>query len=134
VILRNAFISINGVDLSDECREVQVNDGFSEHDDTVMTHTAESAEPGLAQWTIVAKLRQNYTPGRTNATIRPLVGGAAVEVIVRHDAGPVGPANEQITGSGRIFKYTPISGAVGSSQEPTIEIKNAGSKLAYTTA
>lgn len=133
MILRNAFVSLNGVNLSDEVREVSVEDGRAEHDDTVMSHTAESVEAGMPQWTITVRLRQNYAAGKTNATVRPLVG-TKVTVVVRPDAGPVSATNEQITGIGLLSKYTPIGGAVGQPQEPTLSFRNAGTALAYATA
>lgn len=134
MILRNAFLSIAGVDLSDELRELTVTDGRAEHDNTVMTHTASSVEAGLPEWTITARLRQNYAAGRVHQTLRPL-NGTVVAVVVRYDAdAPVSATNEQITGNG-LLKYTqPIGGTVGQPMEPTIEIKNAGTALAYATA
>jgi hypothetical protein len=133
VILRNAFVSINGVDLSDHCREVSVDDGRAEHDDTVMSHTAESVEAGLPRWTITVRLRQNYGASGVHQTIRPLIG-TVVPVVVRPDAGAVSATNEQITGNGLLSRYTPIGGAVGQPQEPTLEFRNAGTALAYATS
>jgi hypothetical protein len=133
VILRNAFLSINGVDLSNEVREVQVEDGRAEHDNTVMSHTADSVEAGLPQWTISVKLRQNYAAGRVHQTVRPLIGTVCT-VIVRPDAGAPSTTNEQITGLGLLSRYTPIGAAVGQPQEPTLEFKNAGTALAYATS
>lgn len=133
MILRNAFVSIDGVDLSSEVREVTVNDGFAEHDNTVMSHTAGSVETGLAEWTISVRFRQNYSAGSVHQTLRPR-RGTVVAVVVRHDAGPVSATNEQITGNG-ILKYTtPIGGTVGQPMEPSVEIRNAGTALAYATA
>jgi len=133
VILRNASVTINGTDFTDECREVQVNDGRAEHDNTVMRMTAESVEAGLDQWTITVKLRQNYAAGKVHQTIRPLVGTLCT-VIVRPDANqPVSADNEQVTGMGLLLKYVPIGGAAGKPQEPTLEFKNAGTSLEYST-
>jgi hypothetical protein len=133
VILRNAFVSINGVDFSDECREVSVDDGRAEHDNNVMTHTAESVESGLPRWTITVRLRQNYAAGRVHQTIRPLIGTVCT-VVVRPDAGAASATNEQITGLGMLLRYTPIGAAVGQPQEPVLEFRNAGTALAYASA
>jgi hypothetical protein len=132
VILRDAFVSINGTDFTDECREVEVNDGRAEHDNTVMKMSAESVEAGLAQWTITIKLRQNYAAGKVHQVIRPLVGTICT-VIVRPDANqPAGPTNEEVHGLGMFLKYVPIGGAAGQPQEPVLEFKNTGQALTYT--
>ncbi len=133
MILRNAYVSIGGVNLSDEVREITVNDGRAEHDNTVMSHSAASVEAGLPEWSITVRLRQNFAAGRVHATLRPLNGQTAT-VVIRPDAGAVAADNEQITGTGLVKYVSAGFGTVGQPMEPTVEIKNAGTALAYATA
>lgn len=133
MILRNAFFSVNGEDFSCSVREITVEDSRADHDNTSMCHTAESVEAGLARWTISAKVRQNYAAGGINSVLRPLIG-QMVTIVVRPDAGPPSADNEQITGNGIFLKYNPIQGAAGQPVEPTLEFRNAGTPLEYTTA
>lgn len=134
MILRDAFVSINGVDFTSECREVNVEDSRADHDNTVMRMSAESVEAGLGRWTITIKLRQNYAAGKVHQTLRPLIGTICT-VVVRPDATrPAAADNEQITGLGIFLSYVPIGGAAGQPQEPSFEFRNAGTLLTYATS
>jgi hypothetical protein len=126
MILKNAFISINGVDLSDHCRTLNMEVGVEPQDDTAMGDDTRSSEAGLIIYSISAEFYQDFAAGKVDATLFPLLGAAAFAVIVRADAGAQSATNPSYTGSMILTKYNPVSGTVGDEHMCAVEFAAAG--------
>jgi hypothetical protein len=112
-ILKNAFVSINGVDLSDHVRSVTFNYSAEQQDDSAMSIDTRTTKPGLYNWSIEVEFNQDYAASKVDATLFSLVGAAAFPLILRPDAGAVAVTNPQFTGNAVLESYTPLQGAVG---------------------
>jgi hypothetical protein len=115
-VLKNAYVSVNAVDLSDHVASVTVNDGFDEIDSTTMGMVAKSAFNGLADPSIEVEFFQDYASTKVDATLHPfnVAGAATCPVVVRPDSAAASATNPQYTLASRISGgYQPIAGAAG---------------------
>ena len=133
VAFTNAQVTIGGTDLSDHVREVTIDDGVVELTDTVMGDTAESLMGGLKRWTITVKLLQDYAASKTHEVLRPLVN-TNVALIIRPANAARSGTNPEWQATGFLSAYTPLMGAVGTLQEPSVVFKNSGSGISCLTA
>ncbi len=123
IVLTNAHITINSVDLSDHVRAVTLDYGAAIQDKTAMGNSSLSKIAGLKDWSIALEFNQDYAAGEIDATLFPLVGAAEFPVILRADAGVKSPTNPEFTGNALVESYSPISGTVGDvhTTNPTIQ-------------
>lgn len=128
----NASLVINGVDLSDHCKSVTVDDGVETLDDTAMGDTTKSNLGGLLTWSIQADLEQDYAAGKTDATLSPLVGSTTV-VVVKPDAGSASSTNPSWTGTGLLTSYKPVGGNVGELHMTQAQFASAGALVRATS-
>ena len=113
--LTNAYITVNGVDLSDHCTSVTVTDTRSQQNITAMGATANAYSKGLGDASIQATFLQDYSAGKVHATLSPLISSTTgVTVEVRAVNGARSTTNPgHVLASAQMFDYTPISGGVG---------------------
>lgn len=123
--IKNAFVSIGGVDLSDHLESVVLNYESEEQDITSMQDLTRIMEGGVLNWSMDLNFRQDFASGSVDATIFPLVGTKPT-VIVRADAGAVSTTNPNYTGVGLISSYSPFNDAVGSTANAPVRISSAG--------
>lgn len=127
MILKDAFVSINAVDLSDHVRSVNMDLGVEPQDDTAMGDNTRSAEAGLKIYSLTVEFYQDFATGEIDATLFPLLGAAPFTVIVRAvKAVAVGPTNPNYTGSMILTKYPPVTGTVGDEHLLSCEFAAAG--------
>src|SRR4249919_3786457 len=71
--LTDAFISINGVTLSDHAKSVTVNDTREVKDFTAFGATSKVVGKGLGDATIEVEFFQDFAAAKTHATLQPLI-------------------------------------------------------------
>lgn len=135
-VLKDAFISVDGVDLSDHCSSVTVESTFDEQDATGFGATYKEILQGLGDGTITLSVLQDYDAGSVDATLWPLSqSGNTFAVIVRADSGAVSATNPQFDMTGVLLSYNPIAGSVGETNTTDVTIRNAASTgIVRTTA
>lgn len=125
VVLTNAFVSLNSVNLSSLVRSVTLNYSSQLQDDTAMGDTAVSRIGGLKDWSLEIEFFQDYDASKTDATLFSLVGSTfAVEV--RHSAANASATNPKYTGTGILESYQPVGGAVGENLMAPVTIQGVG--------
>src|SRR5574341_682234 len=114
-VLTNAYALINAVDLSNHVKEVNITYEAEEQDDTAMGDLTKSTAGGLKNWEMVFTFYQDFAGGSVDATLFPLVGGAAVTLEVRADTGARSATNPAyVAATGAIcFNYQPFGNSVG---------------------
>lgn len=115
-IIKNAYVSINAVNLSAFVRQVTLNWRAEQQDDTAMGDTARSRLPGLLDWDFDVEFFQDYAAAAVDATLFSLVGAAPIAVEIRGDGAAVGATNPKYTGNAVLESYQPVGGAVGDNQ------------------
>jgi len=125
-ILKNAFVSINGVDLSDHVKSVKLDVGAKLEDSTSMSDNTEINIAGLKSWSADVEFVQDFATSSVDATLFPLIGAAAFTIILRPDAGAVSTSNPNYTGLVVMDAYSPLGNSVGDLATTNATFKSAG--------
>ena len=112
-VLKNAYVKINTVDLSDKVREIHCPQSIAANPDTVMGDDTESHAPGLANWTVTLVFNQDFSSAKVDVTIAAAIAAGTFDIEIRADTGAVSATNPKWTGSGMITEYDAVGGAIG---------------------
>lgn len=114
LVLRDASIVINGVDLSNLCSSVEISTQAADVEVTAMGAAGVQRLPGLRDESISVTWRQDYAAGKVDATLWPLYsGGTAFTVDVKPTSAAASATNPKYTGTCYLLEYQPIAGDVG---------------------
>lgn len=121
-IIKDASVTINGVDLSDQVAEVTVNTDVDDVDVSTMGTGVHEHLGGLGNDSITVKFLQNFAAAKVNATLWPLKATAVSQpefpIVVKPASGSVSTANPSFsTQKAILLTYQPIQGAVGARSE-----------------
>jgi len=125
LILEDAFVSVDGNDISSSVKSVTVNYSAEMQDDTTMGDDTKSNKGGLKNWSAEVELLQDFASGQLDSILFPLVG-TTVAVIFRPTSAAVSASNPNYTGNGTVESYPPLGGTVGDLASTTISIQPAG--------
>jgi hypothetical protein len=126
-VLKNAYVYINAVDLSDHVRELTFEVTPDVLDNTCMGDTAHSNIIGLIDSSFSVKFVQDFASGKIDATLAPLaLAGTAHAVVLRADTGAKSATNPEYGFTAVIESYPFLSGAVGDLAEVTVSWKLSG--------
>lgn len=115
LVLTDASVVVNGVDLSDHVSEVSLETSRNIEEDTAMGATGVSRLAGLRDESITLTMRQDFAAAEVDATLWPLYSaGTAFTVVVKPTSAAVGATNPTFTATCLIEEYSPVSGEVGS--------------------
>ena len=136
VYLSNPKVTINAVDLQDQCTSATVNYVYEQLETTAFGDTARkygaSTVTSLQNNSIEVELYQSYAGSETEATIYGLVG-IQTTIIVAPASGVVGVTNPFYTLTGCYLEsHTPINASLG--ELSTITLVFSGGNLVKTTA
>ena len=127
IVINDADVTVNSVDLSDHVKRVRITRTFNEVDVSAMGDTDAQRLPGLGDGEIVLTLLQDYASGSVDATLWPLVGDdTGFSVVVLPDGATVGVTNPSFTATCHLYDYTPIDAAVGEVTEFDVTMKTSG--------
>jgi len=134
--LTDAFISINGVTLSDHANHVTVEDMRDEKDFTAFGATNKVVGKGLGDGTFTVQFFQDYAGGKTHATLQPLISSTTpFTVEVRATSAGRSATNPGHVMSALLFSYVPLDGDVGEPSVMTAVFRNASQTgITYPTA
>ena len=112
IVLKDASISINSVELADRSNSVEVNYEIESVEVTAFGGNR-SFVGGLQNNTVTIELMQDFAATETEATIFPLVG-TQTTLVLKPTSDAVGAENPSYTISGAyLASHTPIAAAVG---------------------
>lgn len=121
----DAFVSINGIDLSASVRSVTINTEAEDLEDTAMGDTFRSRIGGLKDWSVDVEFNQDFAAAQADATIFPLLGTViAVQVKPVNDA--ISATNPQYSGNVLVSEYNPLDGSVGDLATTSVSWPGAG--------
>jgi len=133
-VLKNAFITVDGVNLSDHCSSVTIETTFDEVDVTGFGGTYKEIIQGMGDATITLNVFQDFAAGSVDATLWPLSqSGATFPVVVRATSAVVSATNPQYGMTGVLLNYNPIAGGVGEASTTDVAIRN-GAQTGLTRA
>src|SRR5262245_3049169 len=104
--LTDAFISVNGVTLSDHANQVTVEDTRDSVDITAFGATSKAVTKGLGDAKITIQFYQDFAGGKVHATLQPLIGSAStVSIEVRATSAGRSATNPAALMSGLLMTY-----------------------------
>ena len=124
--LTDAFISINGVTLSDHAKSVTTEDTRDVVDFTAFGATSKVVGKGLGDAKITVEFFQDFAAAKTHATLQPLIGSTTPIVVeVRPTSAARSATNPAILMTALLFSYSGLSGGIGEASTMTAEFQNA---------
>lgn len=133
LVLVDAFVTVNAVDLSDHLESVEIEYGARLQDVTSMADLTEIMLPGLLHWTITLNFRQDFSAAEPDETLFPLVGAAAFVTAVRATSAVASATNPEFLGTGVLESYNPLGQAVGETAMAPVVIRSAGALARIVT-
>jgi hypothetical protein len=112
LVLNNASITINSVDLSDRIAAVTITTEIADIPTTAFGDTAVTRIAGLKDSSIQIDFHQDFAATEVEATIYPLLG-TTTTVLVKPTSAAVSATNPSYSMSCLVTSWTPIAGAVG---------------------
>ena len=125
-VLTDASVTINAIDLSDHVESLTINYGAETPDQTSMQDITRRRLPGLIDWTVDLTFRSDFAAASVDATLFPLVGAAAITLIIKPTSAAVGPTNPTFTGQVLVGTYNPLAGTVGDTSNSTTTLTGDG--------
>jgi hypothetical protein len=137
-VMRDGYVQVNNVDLSDHCSSVTVESTADDIDLTAFT-TAGYREYGVGfkSATITATFFQDYAAASVHQTLQPLYdAGGTFTVRVKASQAATSATNPRIElPVARMFGYNPLAGGVGDASTFDTEFRNAGTAgIQYATS
>lgn len=113
IVLTNAYVTINSVDVSDHVASVTLNSSIDVVETTAFGTTgARTRIGGLADNSISLEFHQDYASTSIEATIYPLLG-TTTTVVVKPNGSTTSTTNPSYTSTVLVSEWTPLNGAVG---------------------
>lgn len=133
LILRDCYVAIDGVDLSDRASSATVETPSDEVDVSTFGGGFHEIDRGLRDATITITFHQDHDSGSVDDVLNPLNdSGDEFMVQVRPVKSAVASAtNPERRMIGKLFNYSPIAGAVGEASTTDVPIRNASELGVY---
>jgi len=114
LILRDCFIEVNNVELSDHVSSVEVSLEKDEIDTTNFSGDGRERAHGLKNDSFTLNFQQNYSAASVDATLYPIWDEESeVTVKVRPRSSATGSDNPEYSGTCILLSYSPMAGDVG---------------------
>jgi len=134
--LTDAFISVNGVTLSDHANKVTIEDTRDSVDITAFGATSKAITKGLGDAKMTITFYQDFAGGKTHATLQPLISsttGVAIEV--RGTSAARSATNPAALMTGLLMNYNMLDGSVGDATQIDAEFNNSSQAgMTYPTS
>ena len=116
-------ITVNGVDLSDHCLNITVEDSADEVEVTGFKTVYREFLPGLKDATITATFLQDYASGSVDATLAAFYAQTTAGTVkVKPDTS----GTVVYTLPCLMYGYSPVSGGVGDANSMDVTFRNSG--------
>lgn len=120
VVLTNASVVVNSVDLSDHVESVKITLQSDALEDTAMGASYHTKKPGLKVFAIEVTFYQDYNTSKVDQTLFGLVGNSTLfPVVVKADAANTTNTTYTTTNMMLDGPYLPVSGKVGEIEKTT---------------
>ena len=132
VYLSNPSVTINSVDLSDQCTAATITYNVEALENTAFGSTSRTYTSGLANNSITVTLYQSYAASETEVSVYNLVG-TTTTLVIKPSSGAVSATNPSYTLTGAYLEsHTPINASLG--ELSTIDLTFTGGTLAKATS
>ena len=111
-LLSNPVVTVNSVDLTDQCKSAELHVAVNELESTAFGSTSRVYVSGLYENTLKLTLYMSYAAAETYATLNALVG-TQTNVTVTANTGSVSATNPKFTLTGTFLKELPHMWSLG---------------------
>ncbi|MGA9851841.1 MAG: radical SAM protein [Gammaproteobacteria bacterium] len=125
IVLDNAQVLIDSVDLSAYVKQVSISYKAGALDNTAMGDTTKSSMGGLLDWSMSIDFFQDFGSETVDATLFPLIG-TTTTIDVKAVSGARSATNPSFTGTCLVESYEPLSGSVGQEAMTKLSLVAAG--------
>jgi hypothetical protein len=116
LVLTNAYVTINSVNLSDHVSSVTLTTSDDIVETTAFGSTARTRVAGLADNSVALEFQQDYAASSVEATINATgssLVGTTTTIVVKPNGATTAADNPAYTFTALVSEWTPLSGAVG---------------------
>ncbi len=125
-VLKDAKVTVDGVDLSDHVSEVSIESERDEVDVTAMGATNKVMVAGLGDATITMTMFQDFAASEVDATLWPLsTTNTAFIVTVKATTAATSTTNPLFSMTALMYDYSPLSGGIGDASSTELTFRNA---------
>lgn len=96
IVLKNAYVKIGTLDVSDHCNQVTLTTNVNEVETTSFGNSNVTRVGGLQDSSVSLTFHQDFVPAQIDAVVTPLLGSLAT-VVVAPNGSVVGSANPTYT-------------------------------------
>jgi hypothetical protein len=132
IVLTDANITINSVDLSTRITKVTIRAEVDEQENTAFGSTWRTRQGGLKDGSIELEFNQDYAASNVDATIWPLLG-TNTTIVIKPTSGSVSATNPSYTASVLVREYSPVDGSVGDLNKTSVSWPTNGAVVRATT-
>lgn len=126
MVLKNPYLLLNAVDLSNKIRQIAIKQDVEVLDATAGNSAGvKSVEAGLSSFSLDVTFLKATGAGSVEATLAAAFG-TVVAFEARSDAAAVGVTNPKYSGSVLVGALAPLSGQVGTEEEITVTLTGSG--------
>lgn len=127
LVLKDAYLLVNGVDLSDHVKEISIDLEKEVIETTCMGSNSKTKILGLADSKIPVTILQDYAAGETDATLWGVYNaGTAVTIAGKPTSAAASSTNPWYSVSALLPQYSPIKGQIGSLAEVQVTFEGTG--------
>jgi IMP cyclohydrolase len=115
LVLTNAYVTINGVNLSDHIASITLTTTDDVIETTAFGTSARTRIGGLADNSVAFEFHQDYAAASVEATINgsPSLVGTVTAVVVKPNGSTTAADNPAYSFNCLVSEWTPLNGAVG---------------------
>lgn len=128
-VYTNAYLLMNGVDLSDHVKSISLDFTKAQVETTTMNATPyQTFLPGIGHFTFDVEFNQDFASSSVDATLWNMYNaGTTAAFEIRPVNASRTTTNPGFTGSCYVFDYTPVDGSVGTLASVKVTfVSNAG--------
>lgn len=117
-------LTVAGVDLTDHCRSVDINQTYDQVDDTAFNAVNRAFLVGLSDASITVEFYQDFASASVDATLSTYLGSSTgATVIFQSNGATVSATNPKWTQVSGIFEYHPVNGTIGEVSVTSVTFK-----------
>lgn len=118
-VLSNPVVTVNSVDLSDQCTSAVFHQNVTELRATAFGDTAEKYTAGLGEHSVELEFYQSFAATETWVTLKALVG-TTTTVKVKPSSGSASATNPELTLTGTFLAELPTNFSLGALTTATV--------------
>ncbi len=125
-VMKDAVVTVDGVNLSDHVSEVSMETERDEVDVTAMGANNRVFVAGLGDATMTVTFFQDFAAAEVDATLWPLsTTNTAFVVSIKASSAATSATNPLFSMTALMYGYSPLSGGIGDASSTEVTFRNA---------